>query len=64
MIESIKPTAPQGENKGKGKAPSLWSNVRLDHLEKLADGLKKYAEKKKAEEAAKKKGKIKIKIFF
>ena len=41
MIESIKPTAPQGENKGKGKAPSLWSNVRLDHLEKLADGLKK-----------------------
>jgi len=55
MIESIKPTAPQGENKGKGKAPSLWSNVRLDHLEKLADGLKKYAEKKKADAAAKKK---------
>ena len=45
---------PQGENKGKGKA-SRWVNVSTDHLVKTADRLKKYAEKKKAEEAAKKK---------
>ena len=64
MIESIKPTAPQGENKGKGETPSRWVNVSTDHLVKTADRLEKYAEKKKAEEAAKKKGKIKIKIFF
>ena len=48
---SILPTAPQG----KGKATSPWVNVSPDHLVKTADSLKKYAEKKKAEEAAKKK---------
>ena len=57
MMETIsgQPTAPQGENKGKGKTPSPWVKVSLDHLVKTADRLKKYAEKKKAEEAAKKK---------
>jgi len=54
MSETL-PPAPQGENKGKGKTPSRWVKVSTDYLIKTADRLEKYAEKKKAEEAAKKK---------
>ena len=56
MGEILKqPPVPQGENKGKGKTPSPWVKVSTDYLIKTADRLEKYAEKKKAEEAAKKK---------
>ncbi len=50
MTEIIsQPTAP--------KVPYPWTKVSLDHLEKTADSLKRYTEKRKAEEAKKKKGK-------
>ena len=52
-LDHLEKTA--GILKGKGKATSPWVNVSPDHLVKTADSLKKYAEKKKAEEAAKKK---------
>jgi len=56
MGEILKqPPVPQGENKGKGKTPSPWGKVSIDHLEKTADKLKEYAKKKEAEEVAKKK---------
>lgn len=53
-INSSYQTAPQGKN----KVDSKWLKVSVEHLEKTADSLKKYAEKNKAKVAPKiKKGK-------
>lgn len=57
MNEAIsgQPTAPQGENKGKGNVRSPWTRVSLDHLEKTAAVLKQIEAEKKGTVAPKKK---------
>ncbi|MEK7495197.1 MAG: hypothetical protein AAB788_00660 [Patescibacteria group bacterium] len=43
------------KGQGKSSKPSLWTDVNVDQMEKLAAGLEKYEAKKKAAVAPKKK---------